>query len=236
MSTLEDELSTLQTESSAQSTVAPDSPVPEPPSFDSALTASVEELAELARTTQEDQDVREVREDREEPSLDTTTQAADFVAEVVATYEEKQQEEQPADAPVGTMSTDTATFPPLARALVEGERVSLDDMQGVLEEHDRSGQSVARILTAQGLVTEADLMWGMAQEMGLEFVDLDMVGLDFSEAGTIPEATARHHNVIEPHRRVRHGRSPHHHRSELHRGGRHQVPDRRLHRTGLQQR
>ncbi len=196
MSTLEDELSTLQAESSVESTVASDSPIPDPPSFDSALTASVEELAELARTTQEDQEDGVDGEDREEPSLDTTTQAADFVAEVVATYEEKQQEEQPTEAPVATTSTEAATFPPLARALVEGERVSLDDMQGVLEEHDRTGQSVARILTAQGLVTEADLMWGMAQEMGLEFVDLDMIGLDFSEAGTIPEATARHHNVI----------------------------------------
>ena len=39
-------------------------------------------------------------------------------------------------------------------------------------------------------------MWGMAEEMGLEFVDLDIVGVDFAEAGTIPEATARHHNVI----------------------------------------
>ena len=46
------------------------------------------------------------------------------------------------------------------------------------------------------LVTEADLMWGMAEEMGLDFVDLDTVGVDFTEAGTIPEATARHHNVI----------------------------------------
>ena len=39
-------------------------------------------------------------------------------------------------------------------------------------------------------------MWGMAEEMGLDFVDLDTVGVDFTEAGTIPEATARHHNVI----------------------------------------
>ena len=84
----------------------------------------------------------------------------------------------------------------LAKALVEGERVSLEDMETVLEEHDRTGQSIARILTAQKLVTEADLMWGMAQEMGLEFVDLDTVGVDFAEAGSIPEATARHHNVI----------------------------------------
>ena len=69
-------------------------------------------------------------------------------------------------------------------------------MEAVLDEHYRTGQSVARILTTQKLVTEADLMWGMAEEMGLDFVDLDTVGVDLSEAGTIPEATARHHNVI----------------------------------------
>ena len=39
-------------------------------------------------------------------------------------------------------------------------------------------------------------MWGMAQEMGLDFVDLDMVGVDFTAVATIPETTARHHNVI----------------------------------------
>src|SRR5664280_1739738 len=77
-----------------------------------------------------------------------------------------------------------------------GDRVSLEDMETVLEEHRESGQSVARILTARKLVTEADLMWGMAQEMGLDFVDLDTVGIDFAEAGTIPEATARYHNVV----------------------------------------
>ncbi len=39
-------------------------------------------------------------------------------------------------------------------------------------------------------------MWGMAQEMGLQFVDLDTAGVDLVEAGTIPESTARHHNVM----------------------------------------
>ena len=74
-------------------------------------------------------------------------------------------------------SSATAHFPPLAKALVEGDRVSLDrhggGARGARPDPD---QSIARILTAQNLVTEADLMWGMAQEMGLEFVDLDTVG------------------------------------------------------------
>jgi type IV pilus assembly protein PilB len=89
-----------------------------------------------------------------------------------------------------------ARFPPLARALVEGGRVSLEDMEAVIDEHYATGQTVARILTARGLVTEADLMWGMAHEMGLEFVDLDLRPIDYSAAYMLPENTARHHSVI----------------------------------------
>jgi type IV pilus assembly protein PilB len=74
--------------------------------------------------------------------------------------------------------------------------VQVEAMSLALEEHHITGQSIARILTNQKLVTEADLMWGMAQEMGLQFVDLDTVGVDLSTASAIPETTARHHNVI----------------------------------------
>ncbi|MGH9017247.1 MAG: ATPase, T2SS/T4P/T4SS family [Acidimicrobiales bacterium] len=87
-------------------------------------------------------------------------------------------------------------FPPLARVLVEGGRVPLATMREVLTERDRTGQAVARILTVRGLVNESDLMWGMAQEMGLEFVDLDLQSTDFAAAYHLPEATARHHNVL----------------------------------------
>jgi type IV pilus assembly protein PilB len=148
---------------------------------------SADELAELALSVQgsELQD-----------GPDSTALAADLVAEAVATYQEKHGDDQQFDGATIEVASETAMFPPLAKALVDGGRVSLDDMRAVLEEFEETGKSIARILTAQNLVTEADLMWGMAEEMGLEFVDLDTIGLDFAEAGTIPEATARHHNVI----------------------------------------
>jgi len=181
-----DDLATL-----APEPVLPDAPPPPPPPpFASALSASVDELAELARTAQEGAG------ESEEPSADEAARTADLVDEAVATYEELQGDENPSDPSLFVPLTEVAAYPPLAKALVEGKRVSLDDMKEVLEEHYRTNQSVPRILTAKGLVSEADLMWGMAQEMGLEFVDLDTVGVDFSEAGTIPETTARHHNVI----------------------------------------
>ena len=94
------------------------------------------------------------------------------------------------------VTDELAHFPPLARVLVEGGRVELSTMLDVLSERDRTGQAVARILTVRGLVNESDLMWGMAQEMGLEFVDLDLQSTDFAAAYHLPEATARHHNVL----------------------------------------
>ena len=116
--------------------------------------------------------------------------AADMVAEAVASYHGQ----HPAGLPVdGEL---VAGFPPLAKALVEGGHVTVEAMSLALEEHHLTGQSIARILTNQKLVTESDLMWGMAQEMGLQFVDLDTVGVDLSTAGIIPESTARHHSVI----------------------------------------
>jgi len=118
--------------------------------------------------------------------------AAELVEEAVAEFQLTAGEPEQ-DA---TDDADGGGFPPLARVLVEGERVSLADMESVLDERDRTGQPIARILTARGLVTEADLMWGMAEEMGLEFVDLEVEGVDFAAAYHLPEATARHHNVL----------------------------------------
>jgi len=154
------------------------------------------ELAALALSVQGSEPVSEQGSELQ-PSTDSTTLAADLVAEAVATYQEQHGDEQNDVVGGGNEGTAaTAPFPPLAKALVEGERVALEDMEMVLGEHRTTGQSVARILTARNLVSEADLMWGMAQEMGLEFVDLETVGIDFAEAGTIPEATARYHNVV----------------------------------------
>ena len=154
----------------------------------SSGTTEPDPLAALARSVEDGE--------QNQPSTDSAALAADLVAEAVATYEVEHAEDQRFDAIGLDVPTSTSLFPPLAKALVEGERVSIEDMEGVLEEHYRTGQTVARILTAKELVTEADLMWGMAEEMGLDFVDLDTVGVDFTEAGTIPETTARHHNVI----------------------------------------
>ena len=187
-STLGDVSSTLEPATNVLPTFGAGSDAPEPPLMvTNDLALGSNDLEQLARTVQGSVD---------NADEDSTVLAADLVAEAVASYQEQHGEVQSFDPDGSEASSATAHFPPLAKALVEGDRVSLSDMEAVLEEHRESRQSIARILTAQNLVTEADLMWGMAQEMGLEFVDLDVAGIDFVEAGIIPEATARHHNVL----------------------------------------
>jgi len=110
-------------------------------------------------------------------------------------FEPVSEDEDDIDAMSPSDFSDPA-LPPLARVLVEGGRVSAAVMHEVLEERDRTGHAITKILTARGLVNEADLMWGMAQEMGLEFVDLDVRAVDFASVYALPEATARHHNVL----------------------------------------
>jgi type IV pilus assembly protein PilB len=124
-------------------------------------------------------------------TVDDVVAAANLVEEVVGEYEQTAEPTPDADVPPSM-----AGFPPLARVLVEGGRVPLADMEEVLEERDRTGQAIARLLTMRGLVTEADLMWGMAEEMGLEFVDLETMSVDFASAYVLPENTSRHHNVL----------------------------------------
>jgi type IV pilus assembly protein PilB len=126
------------------------------------------------------------------PDPDEVAFTAELVEEAVAEYEQSEghrARDEEVDASL-------ADLPPLARVLVQGERVSLGDMRSVIEERDRTGQAIARILTARGLVTEADLMWGMAEDMGLEFVDLETQTIDYTAAYQLPEATSRHHNVL----------------------------------------
>jgi type IV pilus assembly protein PilB len=69
-------------------------------------------------------------------------------------------------------------------------------MTTALEAHQQTGESLARYLYNQQLASEDDLVWAMAQEVGLEFVDLDSFPVDSVAANLIPEAVARHHMVL----------------------------------------
>ncbi len=58
------------------------------------------------------------------------------------------------------------------------------------------GRSLGRVLIELGYVSEAGLVAILAEQLGLEFIDLSEATLDPSAVGLVPEATARRHSCI----------------------------------------
>jgi type IV pilus assembly protein PilB len=79
----------------------------------------------------------------------------------------------------------------LARGLL-----SEDQLQEAMETAQQRGRSLGRVLIELGFVTEAGLVAILAEQLGLEFIDLADATLDSSAIALVPEATARRHSCI----------------------------------------
>jgi type IV pilus assembly protein PilB len=86
--------------------------------------------------------------------------------------------------------------PALAKVLLESGQVTPEEMQAALREASATGRKLGEILSELGLVTEEDLIRAMAEEVGLEFIDLNEFTIDLKALQSIPEAMARRHQVI----------------------------------------
>jgi type IV pilus assembly protein PilB len=79
----------------------------------------------------------------------------------------------------------------LARGLIGESQLEEARVQA-----EQRGLSLGRVLIRQGLVSEAALMSILAEQLGLEFIDLGEESIDQSAVTLVPEATARRHNCI----------------------------------------
>jgi type IV pilus assembly protein PilB len=79
----------------------------------------------------------------------------------------------------------------LARGLITEEQIEMARHQA-----SQRGRSLGRIVIELGFVTEAGLVSILAEQLGLEFIDLTEAQFDTSALVTVPEATARRHNCI----------------------------------------
>ncbi|MGD0595522.1 MAG: ATPase, T2SS/T4P/T4SS family [Acidimicrobiales bacterium] len=84
----------------------------------------------------------------------------------------------------------------LAKLLVESGQVTPEEMQAALREASATGRKLGEILSELGLVTEEDLIRAMAEEIGLEFVDLNDFSMDLKAIQSIPEAMAKRHQIL----------------------------------------
>ena len=78
-----------------------------------------------------------------------------------------------------------------ARGLITDEQ-----LEQAKHHASQRGRSIGRTLIELGLVTEAGLVSILAEQLGLEFVDLSEASVDTSAVSMIPESTARRHNCI----------------------------------------
>src|SRR5918997_5821822 len=79
----------------------------------------------------------------------------------------------------------------LGRGLITEEQLDMARHQA-----SQRGRSLGRIVIEMGFVTESGLVAILAEQLGLEFIDLTEASVDASAVAIVPERTARQHNCI----------------------------------------
>ncbi len=80
--------------------------------------------------------------------------------------------------------------------IIDSGLVSRGDVTVAEKEHDKTGESIGRILVGKGKLTEDDLRRMQAYILGIPFVDLKDQKLPFDVLSLIPEPIARNHNIV----------------------------------------
>jgi type IV pilus assembly protein PilB len=88
------------------------------------------------------------------------------------------------------------SVPQLSQILLDEGLVAEQDLTRALEEQERRGKSLGRVLIEMGLLDESGLVAALAKHLGLAFVDLDDRLIEPQIACLIPEALARRHCII----------------------------------------
>jgi type IV pilus assembly protein PilB len=84
----------------------------------------------------------------------------------------------------------------LGQILIEQGLITEEQLQAALEVHHRTPKSLGRVLIDMGLIREADLVRALAEQVGLEFVDLSEVQIDPAAAALLPETLARRYRAL----------------------------------------
>jgi type IV pilus assembly protein PilB len=84
----------------------------------------------------------------------------------------------------------------LGQILIEQGLISEQQLQEALETQERVPKSLGRILIDLNLIREVDLVRALAEQIGMEFVDLGDFPVDPSTTALIPETVARRYRAL----------------------------------------
>ncbi len=84
----------------------------------------------------------------------------------------------------------------LGQILIELGFITPEQLEAALEEHRKTPKSLGRVLIDLGMIKEADLVRALAEQVGLEFVDLNEFPIDATATVLLPEALSRRYRAI----------------------------------------
>jgi type IV pilus assembly protein PilB len=84
----------------------------------------------------------------------------------------------------------------LGQILIELGFITAEQLETALEEHRKTPKSLGRVLIDLGMIKEADLVRALAEQVGLEFVDLNEFPIDATATVLLPEALSRRYRAI----------------------------------------
>ncbi len=84
----------------------------------------------------------------------------------------------------------------IGAVLVESGLVSPGDLQRARDRQAETGESLTRVLVAEGMVAETTLAQALGRHIGVDFISLADTVIDPAAAALIPESLARRYGVI----------------------------------------
>ena len=84
----------------------------------------------------------------------------------------------------------------LGQILIELGFITPEQLETALEEHRKTPKSLGRVLIDLGMIKEADLVRALAEQVGLEFVDLNEFPIDATSTVLLHEALSRRYRAI----------------------------------------
>src|SRR3954447_26075616 len=85
---------------------------------------------------------------------------------------------------------------PLGTILLQRGVVTQEQIDAAMAEQARTSRSLRRVVVSQHVIAEADLVAALAEQAGLEFIDLGDHQVDPTAASTISDALARRYQAI----------------------------------------
>src|SRR4249919_2237829 len=84
----------------------------------------------------------------------------------------------------------------LGQILIELGYITPEQLESALEEHRKTPKSLGRVLIDLGMIKESDLVRALAEQVGLEFVDLSEFPVDATSTVLLPESLARRYRAL----------------------------------------